>query len=232
MLLTPLPAPGRRLPQKRLLGAYDEAAEGDGKRRRAEPCDPERADGGSDGDADSDGTELGQVGAGHRDGRRTEPPALPPPPPPFPAARTTGPFSLQDGSPQLSAYERKRLKNISENAKFFAALKLHEVGAGPGRVAASWALRLGRSGSVCPTPGWGEPRGRRCARGWGAGSLQGSGARCGSSEWRRRCAVFCARVLSVRPVAFGVRVAWQGSSSGAPRQGSDWLWCKAEHSLI
>lgn len=79
VLLTPLPAPGRRLPQKRLLGAYDEAAEGDGKRRRAEPCDPERADGGSDGDADSDGTELGQVGAGHRDGRRTEPPALPPP---------------------------------------------------------------------------------------------------------------------------------------------------------
>ncbi|XP_052528304.1 WD repeat-containing protein 76 [Tympanuchus pallidicinctus] len=94
VLLTPLPAPGRRLPQKRLLGAYDEAAGGDEKRRRAEPCDPERADGGSDGDADSDGTELGQ-----------------------------------DGSPQLSAYERKRLKNISENAKFFAALKLHESAA-------------------------------------------------------------------------------------------------------
>ncbi|XP_010715970.1 WD repeat-containing protein 76 [Meleagris gallopavo] len=34
-----------------------------------------------------------------------------------------------DGSPQLSAYERKRLKNISENAKFFAALKLHESAA-------------------------------------------------------------------------------------------------------
>ncbi|KFR02509.1 WD repeat-containing protein 76, partial [Nipponia nippon] len=34
-----------------------------------------------------------------------------------------------DGYPQLSAYERKRLKNISENAKFFAALKLHEVSA-------------------------------------------------------------------------------------------------------
>ncbi|KFZ55238.1 WD repeat-containing protein 76, partial [Antrostomus carolinensis] len=30
---------------------------------------------------------------------------------------------------QLSAYERKRLKNITENAKFFAALKLHEVSA-------------------------------------------------------------------------------------------------------
>uniref|UniRef100_A0A669PCM0 WD repeat-containing protein 76 n=1 Tax=Phasianus colchicus TaxID=9054 RepID=A0A669PCM0_PHACC len=59
-----------------------------------------------------------------------------------------------DGSPQLSAYERKRLKNISENAKFFAALKLHEVGAGPGRVTARWAL-LGRSGSVCPTAAMG-----------------------------------------------------------------------------
>ncbi|XP_009468473.1 PREDICTED: WD repeat-containing protein 76 [Nipponia nippon] len=34
-----------------------------------------------------------------------------------------------DGYPQLSAYERKRLKNISENAKFFAALKLHESAA-------------------------------------------------------------------------------------------------------
>uniref|UniRef100_A0A8C5U2S5 WD repeat-containing protein 76 n=1 Tax=Malurus cyaneus samueli TaxID=2593467 RepID=A0A8C5U2S5_9PASS len=34
---------------------------------------------------------------------------------------------LQDGYSDLSAYERKRLKNITENAKFFAALKLHEV---------------------------------------------------------------------------------------------------------
>ncbi|NWZ19019.1 WDR76 protein, partial [Asarcornis scutulata] len=34
-----------------------------------------------------------------------------------------------DGYPQLSAYERKRLKNITENAKFFAALKLHESAA-------------------------------------------------------------------------------------------------------
>ncbi|NWT62075.1 WDR76 protein, partial [Erythrocercus mccallii] len=34
-----------------------------------------------------------------------------------------------DGHSHLSAYERKRLKNISENAKFFAALKLHEVSA-------------------------------------------------------------------------------------------------------
>ncbi|KFO73767.1 WD repeat-containing protein 76, partial [Cuculus canorus] len=34
-----------------------------------------------------------------------------------------------DGNSQLSAYERKRLKNLTENAKFFAALKLHEVSA-------------------------------------------------------------------------------------------------------
>ncbi|NXK40799.1 WDR76 protein, partial [Piprites chloris] len=34
-----------------------------------------------------------------------------------------------DGHSHLSAYERKRLKNITENAKFFAALKLHEVSA-------------------------------------------------------------------------------------------------------
>ncbi|NXG40682.1 WDR76 protein, partial [Psilopogon haemacephalus] len=32
-----------------------------------------------------------------------------------------------DGHSPLSAYERKRLKNITENAKFFAALQLHEV---------------------------------------------------------------------------------------------------------
>ncbi|NXE81344.1 WDR76 protein, partial [Cochlearius cochlearius] len=34
-----------------------------------------------------------------------------------------------DERSQLSAYERKRLKNITENAKFFAALKLHESAA-------------------------------------------------------------------------------------------------------
>ncbi|KAF2985826.1 hypothetical protein EK904_006739, partial [Melospiza melodia maxima] len=36
---------------------------------------------------------------------------------------------LRDGHSHLSAYERKRLKNITENAKFFAALKLHESAA-------------------------------------------------------------------------------------------------------
>ncbi|NWW77265.1 WDR76 protein, partial [Climacteris rufus] len=34
-----------------------------------------------------------------------------------------------DDHSQLSAYERKRLKNITENAKFFASLKLHESAA-------------------------------------------------------------------------------------------------------
>ncbi|NXG69658.1 WDR76 protein, partial [Baryphthengus martii] len=34
-----------------------------------------------------------------------------------------------DGYSELSAYERKRLKNITENAKFFAALQLHESAA-------------------------------------------------------------------------------------------------------
>ena len=96
VLLTPLPAPGRRLPQKRLLGAYDGAAGGDGKRRRAEPSSPERADSGSDGDgdgdsdSDSDGTEAGQVGADIGTGGEGTPPF----PPPLPAARTAGPFSL------------------------------------------------------------------------------------------------------------------------------------------
>uniref|UniRef100_A0A8C0AMB0 WD repeat-containing protein 76 n=1 Tax=Buteo japonicus TaxID=224669 RepID=A0A8C0AMB0_9AVES len=36
-------------------------------------------------------------------------------------------YAIYDGYSELSAYERKRLKNITENAKFFAALKLHEV---------------------------------------------------------------------------------------------------------
>ncbi|XP_060611414.2 WD repeat-containing protein 76 [Anolis sagrei] len=35
----------------------------------------------------------------------------------------------EDGSPELSAYERKRLKNITENAKFFASLKMFETAA-------------------------------------------------------------------------------------------------------
>ncbi|NXG07526.1 WDR76 protein, partial [Sakesphorus luctuosus] len=34
-----------------------------------------------------------------------------------------------DGHSHLSAYERKRLKNITENAKFFASLEMHKVSA-------------------------------------------------------------------------------------------------------
>ncbi|NXY21321.1 WDR76 protein, partial [Atrichornis clamosus] len=41
-----------------------------------------------------------------------------------------------DGYSHLSAYERKRLKNITENAKFFAALKLHESAARLNQIAA------------------------------------------------------------------------------------------------
>ncbi|XP_006030869.2 WD repeat-containing protein 76 [Alligator sinensis] len=43
--------------------------------------------------------------------------------------------SALEGSSQLSAYERKRLKNIKENAKFFASLKLHESAARLRRIA-------------------------------------------------------------------------------------------------
>ncbi|KAK2524428.1 hypothetical protein Q9233_009357 [Columba guinea] len=100
VLLTPLRA-GRRLPQKRLLSGGGTG----GKRLRLErppdtgPGSP--ADSGSDGAGDGDGDSDGSD-AGD-------------------AAR--------DGYSQLSAYERKRLKNITENAKFFAALKLHESAA-------------------------------------------------------------------------------------------------------
>ncbi|KAM8804357.1 WD repeat-containing protein 76 [Eudromia elegans] len=93
VLLTPLAPAGRRLPQKRLLGAY--AGGGGGKRPRAASPSAPAAPPDSDGSGDSDGSDAGHA----------EP----------------------DGFSQLSAYERKRLKNITENAKFFASLKLHEV---------------------------------------------------------------------------------------------------------
>ncbi|XP_074011532.1 WD repeat-containing protein 76 [Numenius arquata] len=113
VLLRPLAVAGRRLPQKRLLGAGGGAAEGSapaGKRLRPEPGPPKPAPAspppgspegnGWDGawDAESDGSDA-------------------------------GPEAPADGRSQLSAYERKRLKNITENAKFFAALKLHESAA-------------------------------------------------------------------------------------------------------
>ncbi|XP_065590268.1 WD repeat-containing protein 76 [Cyrtonyx montezumae] len=97
VVLTPLPAPQRRLRQKRLLGACGGgAAEGAAQKRpRSEPsCGPEPADGGGDDDDEDERTE-----------------------------------EEADGDARLSAYERKRLKNIAENARFFAALELHESAA-------------------------------------------------------------------------------------------------------
>ncbi|NXW22615.1 WDR76 protein, partial [Circaetus pectoralis] len=49
-----------------------------------------------------------------------------------------------DGYSELSAYERKRLKNITENAKFFAALKLHESAAKLHQIATKRQSRVTR----------------------------------------------------------------------------------------
>ncbi|XP_029431724.1 WD repeat-containing protein 76 [Rhinatrema bivittatum] len=50
----------------------------------------------------------------------------------------------QDGLPHLCAYERKRLKNIEENAQFFAALKLHETAANLHRITTGQSRRIAR----------------------------------------------------------------------------------------
>lgn len=39
-------------------------------------------------------------------------------------------YFQDDESAELSAYEKKRLKNIKENANFFASLELFQVGLG------------------------------------------------------------------------------------------------------
>ncbi|XP_068266515.1 WD repeat-containing protein 76 isoform X2 [Nyctibius grandis] len=119
VLLTPLAVGGRRPPQKRLLGAYGGGAEGRapaGKRLCLEPPAALPSPPGS-----------------------PSPPATPPAG--TPAANgsdgvwdadsdgSDGGDAAPDECSQLSAYERKRLKNITENAKFFAALKLHESAA-------------------------------------------------------------------------------------------------------
>uniref|UniRef100_A0A663MVX8 WD repeat-containing protein 76 n=1 Tax=Athene cunicularia TaxID=194338 RepID=A0A663MVX8_ATHCN len=72
-------------------------------------------------DADSDGSEAEDAGAVsfHADRPELRPERLPPP------SRLI--CTWADGCPQLSVYEKKRLKNIIENAKFFAALELYEV---------------------------------------------------------------------------------------------------------
>ncbi|XP_052663541.1 WD repeat-containing protein 76 [Harpia harpyja] len=132
--LTPLAVAGRRLPQKRLLGAYGGGgggAEGRapaGKKLCLEPAPRKPAQAsppgtppagspagnGSDGvwDAESDGSD--------------------------------GAEALPDGYSELSAYERKRLKNITENAKFFAALKLHESAAKLHQIATKRQSRVTR----------------------------------------------------------------------------------------
>lgn len=103
----PLAVAGRRLlPQKRLLGAYGGGA-------------------------------AGRAPAGKRLCLGRSPRKLGPGSPP--AGTGSGWDEESDGSDagdtpldgysELSAYERKRLKNITENAKFFAALKLHESAA-------------------------------------------------------------------------------------------------------
>ncbi|NWV68814.1 WDR76 protein, partial [Malurus elegans] len=50
-----------------------------------------------------------------------------------------------DGYSDLSAYERKRLKNITENAKFFAALKLHESAARLNQIATKRKFHVTKS---------------------------------------------------------------------------------------
>ncbi|XP_061855784.1 WD repeat-containing protein 76 [Colius striatus] len=109
VLLTPLAVAGRRLPQKRLLGAYGgaESRAPAGKRLRMEPPLGNGLAGGGEKDGGGDADGGWEDGSDGSDGEDAAP----------------------DGHSQLSAYERKRLKNITENAKFFAALKLHESAA-------------------------------------------------------------------------------------------------------
>ncbi|XP_054025030.1 WD repeat-containing protein 76 [Dryobates pubescens] len=110
VLLTPLAVAGRRpLTQKRLLSAYDEAEERAPAGKRLCPQDP--LDPASEpGSAPANG--LNGSWEAESDGSEEEEEEEP-----------------SDGHSQLSAYERKRLKNITENAKFFASLQLHESAA-------------------------------------------------------------------------------------------------------
>ncbi|XP_069722731.1 WD repeat-containing protein 76 [Phaenicophaeus curvirostris] len=101
VLLTPLAIAGQRLPQKRLLGGAGAPAS---KRLCLDPSPQEPA-------PDIPSTN-GVDGVWDTDSDGSE-----------------GAEASVDGNSQLSAYERKRLKNLTENAKFFAALKLHETAA-------------------------------------------------------------------------------------------------------
>ncbi|XP_068814550.1 WD repeat-containing protein 76 isoform X2 [Struthio camelus] len=120
VLLTPLSVAGRRLPPKRLLAGGGggsagkrlcpgppsppgpgAACEAPSSPRKPAPASPPAAEAGN-----------GLQGLWDADSDGSDVPDAP-----------------VDGSSELSAYERKRLKNITENAKFFASLKLHESAA-------------------------------------------------------------------------------------------------------
>ncbi|XP_010001141.1 PREDICTED: WD repeat-containing protein 76 [Chaetura pelagica] len=71
---------------------------------------------------------------------------------------------LCDGYSQLSAYERKRLKNITENAKFFAALKLHESAARLHQIATKRQSHVTKSSRAKPKKAEDETVRRRSMR--------------------------------------------------------------------
>ncbi|RMB94163.1 hypothetical protein DUI87_28968 [Hirundo rustica rustica] len=107
VLLTPLPAAAWPRPQKRLLSPAGTLAPA-GKRPCPEPESGPRAPSGSPPGPSS--AARGQDGLWDADSDGSD-----------------GGDAAPEGHSHLSAYERKRLKNITENAKFFAALKLHEL---------------------------------------------------------------------------------------------------------
>ncbi|XP_048173225.1 WD repeat-containing protein 76 isoform X2 [Corvus hawaiiensis] len=109
VLLTPLPAAAWPRSQKRLLSPAGTRAPA-GKRLCPEPDTGPRAPPGSPPGPSS--AARGQDGLWDADSDGSD-----------------GGDAAPDGYSHLSAYERKRLKNITENAKFFAALKLHESAA-------------------------------------------------------------------------------------------------------
>ncbi|XP_041275020.1 WD repeat-containing protein 76 isoform X2 [Onychostruthus taczanowskii] len=106
VVLTPLPAAAWPRPQKRLLNARSPA----GKRPCLEPDSGPRAAPGSPPGPSSAARGQDWLWDADSDG-------------------SDAGDAAPDGYSHLSAYERKRLKNITENAKFFAALKLHESAA-------------------------------------------------------------------------------------------------------
>ncbi|XP_019388742.1 PREDICTED: WD repeat-containing protein 76 [Crocodylus porosus] len=110
VVLTPLPAPARRPHEPRRV---DERWGGDPRAKEPPPPGAARAllelTTNTAGPA---GTATGVDGDVDMDSDSSDPDG-----------------SALEGSSQLSAYERKRLKNIKENANFFASLKLHESAA-------------------------------------------------------------------------------------------------------